>query len=251
MGYSVSYERNALVLTDFVSGAEPGLNTVTTFTTDQYLNLGRLQLPLQPDGTPLGIVPLTDRTQTVYAFDTNLRTPYIQNWNLSIERDLPGSSTLGVRYVGSKGTKLIRSANINEVSIFDTALLNAFTTTQAGGNAPLFDRIFAGLNLGLGRINGTTVSASPSLRNNANTYLYFANNDVGSFASYLNTTSNFTGIRGDLLRNGALPENFIVANPQFRNANFVGNFSNSTYHSLQLEWNKRLSTGWTLESITR
>src|SRR5206468_3570723 len=100
-----------------VSGAEPGLNTVTTFTTDQYLNLNRLQLPLQPDGTPLSTVPLTDRTQTVYTFDSNLRTPYIQNWNLSIARELPGSSTLGVRYVGSKGTKLIRSVNINEVNI--------------------------------------------------------------------------------------------------------------------------------------
>ena len=38
-----------------------------------------------------------------------------------------------------------------------------------------------------------------------------------------------------------MPENTIVGNPQFSRANLVGNLSDSTYHSLQLEWNKRLS----------
>src|SRR5947208_10476743 len=52
--------------------------------------------------------------------------------------------------------------------------------------------------------------------------------------------------RGGLLRRARLPENWIVVNPQFAGAVFVGNFSNSTYHSLQINAKKRFSRGWTL-----
>jgi Carboxypeptidase regulatory-like domain/TonB dependent receptor len=242
-GYSVAYERNGLRLIDVVSGDEPGLNLDLAFATNQYFDLSRLQLPFTITDKPLSTVGLDDRFRGAFAFDENLRTPYIQNWNLSIERDLPASSTMMMRYVGSKGTKLIRSVNINESNIFESGILDAFIATQRGGNAPLFDRIFRGLDLGLGPINGSTVTAAASLRDNANTYFYFADNNVGAFANYLNTTADFTGERGGLLRNGGLAENTIVGNPQFSRANFVGNLSNSTYHSLQLEWNKRLSHG--------
>lgn len=247
-GYSMGYERNALRLIDIVSGDEPGLNADLALTTSQYLDLSRLRLPFNFTGRPLATVPLSDRQQTAYTFDSNLRTPYVQNWNLSIERDLPGSSTFTARYVGSKGTKLLRSVNINEANIFETGILDAFITTQQGGNAPLFDRMFRGLDLGLGRINGTTVTASASLRDNANTYFFFSDSNVGGFANYLNSTSDFTGLRGGLLTNGGLPQNFIVGNPQFGAANFTGNLSNSTYHSLQLEWSKRLSSGLSFNS---
>jgi hypothetical protein len=74
-----------------------------------------------------------------------------------------------------------------------------------------------------------------------------ANNEVGSFADFLNTVS-VNGDRGALLRSAGLPENLIVVNPQFAGADFVGNFSNSTYHSLQLNATKRFSSGWTLLS---
>jgi carboxypeptidase family protein/TonB-dependent receptor-like protein len=247
-GYSVSYERNGLRLIDVASGDEPGLNLDYFFTSGQYLDLTRLQLPFTITDKPLDTVPLNERFRGAYSFDTNLRTPYVQNWNVSIERELPASSTLTMRYVGSKGTKLLRSVNINESNIFENGILDAFITTQRGGNAPLFDRMFRGLDLGLGRINGTSVTASASLRNNDNTYFYFADNNVGAFANYLNTTSDFTGERGGLLRNGGFPENSVVGNPQFLSANLVANLSNSTYHSMQLEWNKRLSHGLIFDS---
>jgi hypothetical protein len=247
-GYSVSYQRSGLRVIDVVSGDEPGLNLDLAFATNQYFDLSRLQLPFSITDKPLDTVPLDDRFRAAYAFDTNLRTPYIQNWNLSIERDLPVGSTLTMRYVGSKGTKLLRSVNINEANIFESGILEAFVTTQRGGNAPLFDRMFRGLDLGLGAINGSSVTASASLRDNANTYFYFANNNVGAFASYLNTTSDFTGERGGLIRRGGLAENTVVGNPQFSRANFVGNLSNSTYHSMQIDWNKRLSHGLVFDS---
>jgi hypothetical protein len=39
--------------------------------------------------------------------DQNLKDSYIQQWNFTIERQLPGSVVLDVGYVGSKGTRLI------------------------------------------------------------------------------------------------------------------------------------------------
>lgn len=41
-----------------------------------------------------------------YFIDTHYRTPYSQNWNLDIERELPGESMVEIAYIGSKGTKL-------------------------------------------------------------------------------------------------------------------------------------------------
>jgi hypothetical protein len=68
---------------------------------------------------------------------------------------------------------------------------------------------------------------------------------VTGIATYLNTNSSFTGQAGGMIRNGGLPENFIVANPQFNNANINGGIGNSTYHSLQTGVTKRLSMGFT------
>ncbi|PYS29492.1 MAG: hypothetical protein DMG11_08800, partial [Acidobacteria bacterium] len=175
MGYSVGYERNALRLVDIVSGDQPGLSTTRYLFSQDLLTLADVRLPLTPTEQPLETVPLTDRQQTVRSFDTNLRTPYVQNWNLTIERQLPGNFGLEVRYVGSKGTKLLRAINLNEVNIFENQILDAFQVTQAGGSAPLFDRIFNGLNLGLGRVNGTTVRGSASLRALQDTRAFFAN----------------------------------------------------------------------------
>jgi hypothetical protein len=156
--------------------------------------------------------------------------------------------SLDVRYLGSKGTKLVRQIDINEVNIFESGVLDAFLETQAGGNSALLDRIFNGLNLGIGVVNGATVTGSQSVRSNANTRDFFANNHVGGFAEYLNNTTNFTNIRGELLRRANLPENLIVGNPQFSQARIVKNLANSTYHAMQIELGKRFSSGWTLQS---
>jgi hypothetical protein len=46
-------------------------------------------------------------------FDPNLHTPYNQNWNLGIQRELPGSFTLEADYVGVKGTHIFRIVDGN------------------------------------------------------------------------------------------------------------------------------------------
>lgn len=53
-------------------------------------------------------------TPIFFAVDPNLRTPYMQQWHLGIERQLPGSSVFALTYAGSKGTKLYTFFNGNQ-----------------------------------------------------------------------------------------------------------------------------------------
>jgi len=48
------------------------------------------------------------------AVDVHEKTPYYQNWNLGIQRQLPGNFVLDVAYQGKKGTRLIRNRDINQ-----------------------------------------------------------------------------------------------------------------------------------------
>lgn len=247
-GYGIGYERNSLRLLDVLAGDQPGLRTVTTYTQTGFMSLAAPPFPLSPAGALFSVVPLTDRTQTYRAYDTNLRTPYVQNWNVTISRSLTNDMVLEARYVGNKGTRLIRGYDVNEANIFENGILEAFNAVVAGGSHPLLERIFNGLNLGLGAINGTTVTAGASLRTSANTRDFFAFNNPGGFANYLNTTNNFVTNRGDLLRRAGLPENFIVASPQFASSRLTTNSASSSYHSFQLDFTKRFTKGWTWQS---
>jgi hypothetical protein len=43
-----------------------------------------------------------------------MRTPYVQNYNLNLQRELARNVVLQVGYVGSRGTKLFRYRDINQ-----------------------------------------------------------------------------------------------------------------------------------------
>lgn len=51
---------------------------------------------------------------SAFAYDRNLRTSYTQHWNLSVQQQLGASTVAEVAYVGSKGTKLLASRDINQ-----------------------------------------------------------------------------------------------------------------------------------------
>ena len=67
--------------------------------------------PVIVDGVPI----FTDFLDSdVFAVDPNLRTPYIQNYNLNIQRELFRNVVMEVGYVGSTGKKLFRYRDINQ-----------------------------------------------------------------------------------------------------------------------------------------
>jgi hypothetical protein len=173
-------------------------------------------------------------------------SPYVQNFNLSIQRQLTNTLTLDVSYVGSKGTKLFGRNDLNYTKI-QGAFLDAFNVTRSGGTALLFDQMLMGMNIpGAGVVNGTSVTGSQALRLYTNTRTFLANGNAGGLANFLNTSTTITNQGGGFIRNSRLfPEDYLAFNPQFASVGVNGNLSNSTYHSMQLQVTKRLSHGLT------
>jgi hypothetical protein len=252
MGYGIAYEKSETVLLDDLYGfGIQGLSQQQSVTPNVYTNLSASNL-FPPTPAQSGIVPLTAPAindnvtggQTFLVANNGLKQPYIQNYNASLGRELGAGFTLDVRYVGSKGTKLLQGTNINELNTVENGILSAFQTTLAGGNAPLFDQIFNGLNVpNVGVVNGTTITGSQAVRGNSTLYAYLLTNSPGSLANLIASNTFITGIRGGLIKNGGLPANFVVANPQFGTVDYISNFANSTYNSLQIAVNKRFAHG--------
>ena len=250
-GYGVNYTGAPTFLQySSIVGGAPGSSLSISqapgvLTPSQYLDIASALrvFPLPTGGIrPLEPVPVTNRVTGLQGFADERVVPYVQNWNLSVQRELVNNLTLEVRYVGSKGTKLRSAKELNTINIFENGILNAFNITRAGDNAPLFDAMLNGITIGSITV-GRNGSGSEALRQFATTNQWIANGEAGSLANFLNSSSTGTGEAGGLLRRNGFPENFIVVNPQFGSLQLHGNDDNSTYHSLQTSVRKRLSRG--------
>jgi hypothetical protein len=252
-GYGINYASAA----DYLAysgniGNLPGqtLNITYTYPSTSYLDLSRLGsanvIPVATGTTkPFTAVPLTNRTAGITGYDDHRSTPYVQSFNLSVQHELARNMTLDVSWIGNKASKLFSGTQLNDTNVTENGILNAFLITRAGGDAQLFNQMLNGLNVtGVGTVNGTTLTGSQALRRFATTNTFIANGDVGGLANFFNTTNSFTTTgNGGILRNGGLPENFIVVNPQFGSVTLQGNNSQSTYHSFQTLLTRRMTNG--------
>lgn len=86
------------------------------------------------NGFPLG--GLTGRN--TFAVDPNFRVGFAHNWNLSVQRDLPGSLVMTATYLGIKGTRAIQKFLPNTVPNGATnpcpACPNGFVYLASNGN---------------------------------------------------------------------------------------------------------------------
>src|SRR6185503_5847704 len=121
-------------------------------------------------------IPLTQRSQSISLHDSTYTTPYVQTFTLGVTRSLASNLTLDVKYIGTHGLKLHSTMNLNDSEIRRNGLLNALEVTRAGGNAPMFDQMLKGLNLGSGVV-GSAVTGSEALRQNSSFRSLIANGD--------------------------------------------------------------------------
>ena len=249
-GYGINYT----FAVDFLGlntniGNVPGTILNTANPVSGYVNIQGLAasglLPVSTQGAqPFAPVPLTNRSAALNPYDQNLRTPYIQSFNATIQREITSSLTVDVSYIGNKATKLVTGRQINDVNIVDNGFLNAFNATRAGGNAPLFDTLLNGVNIGgVGVVGQNGLTGSSALRRFTTTNAFIANGQVGNLANFLNTTAALGGLPGTILRKNNLPENFFVINPQFGSMAYQSNNGNSTYNAGQVHFSQRLTHG--------
>lgn len=150
-GFSLAYINDETVrATQLVAETNPGLNTTvgagSTFGSlsgdlNQILN-GVLAPP--DVQLPLSFAEARNQNNQVFfaSIDPDLQTPYYQQWNLSIEREIGWDTAVAARYVGTRGRKLLSNLNYNEVNVLgngfanDVAIArqNGLLAQQAGGS---------------------------------------------------------------------------------------------------------------------
>jgi Carboxypeptidase regulatory-like domain/TonB dependent receptor len=67
-------------------------------------------------GTPLYGVPDCTFECDIFSFDRNIKTPYLENYNLNIQQQISNKVMLQVGYVGSQGHRLFRFLDISQPS---------------------------------------------------------------------------------------------------------------------------------------
>jgi hypothetical protein len=257
-----------------------------------YLNLNNVStiVPIKPTnpavpGGSLG-TPYS-RSLTYTAFDPNYTTPYIENFTLSLTRQIHRNITLDLRYAGTQAKKQIglgffgqNTINLNTSNVYhNPELFNALETVRSGGEAPIFDQMFAGMNLNstttgytaIGTTNSAGVVQTGSLHLRRRFATQFAQGDYITIANFINSNTGGSptagllppqavpNLGGRILRNGCdrlangqttvgpaiptplrcFPEDYLVANPQFATANYNANTGSSNYHSLETQISAR------------
>ena len=104
-GYGIYYDQSALASSEGLYFNSPFFNFKLFF------SLPGLPLTLNdpfPSFFPVFI------PGSALAFQRDLRTPYMQHWNVSLQQQFGSSRLLEIAYVGSKGTKLITARDINQ-----------------------------------------------------------------------------------------------------------------------------------------
>ncbi len=214
-------------------------------------------------------LPVTNLGNEVNGLNPNVKQPYTQSWNFSIQRQMPGGGVLELRYNGNHTIHQWVSQNINEVNVFENGFLNQFKAAQtnlainqqhgissfahngyAGQQAtPIFDAAFAGEGAaGTGVpladygntqfINYLTSGQVGSLANilaGANYNPFYFCNLVGSSFSPCVTNGGFTG------PGAGYPINFFQANPfsAGQSVTYMDSNAYSNYNALQVDFRQK------------
>lgn len=175
-------------------------------------------------------------TGSVYVTDPHLRTPYLYQYNLSLQRELGGDMVLETSYVGSSSHKLTSLQDINPIILRTTDRVLNLTpgnSTCAPGNASGCS--FASLpefrNVSHGSYNSLEASLTRQVKNSPLGTAYF------TFAyTYAHSLDNASGFRQ---RNSTVPA--------YLPNQFYGSSDSDIRHRISFSggWDLPFERGWT------
>ena len=181
----------------------------------------------------------------VGAVDPNLRTPYVQQYSVGIQREFRGT-VYEARYVGNHTVGAYRAFDFNQVNINAGGFLQDFLKAQNNGLLSLktngtFNPAFSNAVPGSQPLSViSTLSGNGGLNSNmsradGNVVNFIQTGQPGELAYYYQT-------------NGYNPANAVpfFANPDAIGADMLTNFSSASYNSLQLEARHRMRSGLSL-----
>ena len=236
-GYSMSFVNDNLVrAADNSQASNAGLTSSVTSPTslDGRFANGVVAIP-----TPVYKVPRTNADN--YALTTsnavampapNLTTPYVQQWNIGVQRSIKGT-LFEVRYVGNHSSKQIRGFDYNQVLInqilqpFQAAANNGWLAQAATGT---FNATYNPAIAGSQPTTFFNAMPNSGYLTNSTVRSYLQTGQVGELANFYQTN----------LVNG--PYNF-YRNTNALGANVLTNYGNSSYNGLQTEITHRFAHG--------
>jgi hypothetical protein len=192
-------------------------------------------------------------TNSVTDFSPNLKTGYVQSWDIGIQRELTRDTVLEVRYVGNHGTDLWRQVNINEINIFENGFADEFKIAQnnlalargcssADPVCMSANRARSNQYFGLaGQQPLPLIFTALAANNDATSALQIEQGQAGALANAIGTNA----ARVARLTAAGRPINLFQVNPTLTTgaANIEVNGGNTNYHGLQVELKRRMSKG--------
>jgi len=104
-GYGVYYNTSFYQPLELQMAQQAALPNTTSLTVANTTTITAAGTVVNSLSLAKGFIPSSTTTQSTFAIDPNLRAGYSHNWNLSVQRDLPGSLVASLTYLGIKGTR--------------------------------------------------------------------------------------------------------------------------------------------------
>ena len=181
---------------------------------------------------------LADPTTALFTIDENLRTPYVQQWNIGLQHEFLQNTAVELRYVGNHGIKLTRAIDLNQV-LLPPEFVADFRRAQR--NLAAYGDPYAGEPLQLlPRLGFGGFLQSGGVQN------WIRNGEIGQYlGGFLapNRRFFFAGEGGERF-GSALPISLILRNPNAFVADVVGNNAFSKYNGLQFEIRRQFRGGF-------
>jgi hypothetical protein len=247
-GYGIYFDPLNSFMVTAVAGKVPGLVTSCSSTVGGSTTPGCVPAPdlRINQGFPYELNPPTVKPSSyltlplqLYSNAPSMTTidpyqglPTVHQWNLSIQRELPGGFVAQAAYVGHRGTHLMRIYNINQINA--DPVIPSFRIMQANYSAGCRPD-------GTGCPTGVTGTPVPivvdgsipaslvsTVINSSTTIGYLPQNNVGLFAQRIEQNTLNMKLR---------------PNQQFGSVSYIDSGGDSYYHALQATLRKRFDRG--------
>ena len=243
-GYGISFDPISTYMAAAAANSVPALAYVCTAATYTAPTPGCASVPnvrlsqgfpntlppptLKPSSFLTPPAQLLGNAPNTVVLDPNMKQATVHQWNVSIQRQLPGDLVLQAAYVANRGERLYSQLDANQIGA--APILPQFLAMQANVNNKCNPD-------GSGCPNGITGQSIPLVTsgiltsafvNSSTTRTDLSQNAAGNFAGRIEQTTLAAHLR---------------PNQQFGSIMLLSNSADSVYHSLQTTLRKRFGGG--------
>jgi hypothetical protein len=203
----------------------------------------------------------------VNGINPNIHQPYVESWNLGIQRQIGQNQVVEVRYMGNRSVHQWVKTNPNEVNIFENGFLDEFKLAKQNldinranglGNTFAFNNLPGQSPLPILTAAFTDPGGLVSSRFTNGTFVNDLDN--GRAGDFANTLAGSSTYLCNMIGGGSFspcgmnpghgyPINFFQSNPYNagKATGFLTDAGYGDYHALQVDWRQRPTHGLQLD----